>query len=143
MTNPLPPGTCNRAWNFSTLERTLWDKVAHKWGESWNQTTQELALDGLSRIDPELAAEIAKVRKQRGIQVRLKVASTLGAIAILFASFAMDIKRVCRRPSGRRNDTEMFAEALEPVEVIADSDAAPMVLATIFEAEITFIEEAV
>ena len=109
MTSPLPLGTRNLSLNMSDNERRLWGEASDRQGISLNQLLQELAAEKLAEVDPKLAAEIAKVRKERGIQITFKAAAAGSAALILFlSSFAMDVQRVLRVRSGRRNEIEVL-----------------------------------
>jgi hypothetical protein len=105
LTRPIGAGTCNTALNMSTEERTLWGRFACENDASMNQTIQEAAMRGLAQINPALAAEIAKIRKQRGMVVKLAKASVGVSLALLMLVAASD-RRTVRRVGLRRNEIE-------------------------------------
>jgi hypothetical protein len=105
MTKPLPIGTCNFPLNMSTEERNIWGRFACENDASMNQTIQEAAMRGLAQINPALAAEIAKIRAQRGMVVKLAKASVGVSLALLMLVAASD-RRSVRRVGLRRNEIE-------------------------------------
>jgi hypothetical protein len=96
--------------NMSLEERALLGRFACENDASLNQTIQELALKGLQQINPVLAAEIAKVRKARGMVVTLAKATGVVALAAMMIVAGSD-RRSVRRVGLRRNELEV-AEAV-------------------------------
>ena len=109
MTKPIGVGTCNTALNMSREERALWGRFACGNGASLNQTLQEAAMRGLEQIDPSLAAEISKIRKARGMVVKIAKVSTVAALSVLMLATGSDRRTMKPARGGRRNEIE-FAE---------------------------------
>jgi hypothetical protein len=103
LTRPIGSGTCNTALNMTQEERNLWGRFACENDSSFNQTIQEAAMRGLAQINPALAAEIAKIRAQRGMVVKLSKAAVGVSLALLMLAAGSE-RRSSRMLRVRRDD---------------------------------------
>lgn len=113
MTRQIGPGTENRAINWSLEEGQIWRRLAFEYGVSVNQAVQELAIRGLRNSEPALAAlaeEIERVRKARGMVVKLARNSLCLGFAVLFLICGSDVRRASRPSRTRRTEQAMVFE---------------------------------
>lgn len=74
----------NTALNMTREERDIWGRIACESETSLNQFLQECAMRGLRDYSPALADEIDRIRKARGMVVRIaKTAVTIVLISLM------------------------------------------------------------
>lgn len=102
MTKPLPPGTINFPLNMTRDERNIWGQFAQRNGASMNQTIQQLAAERLREINPALAAEIEKIRRQRGMVVHIAKTAVMLFLGAIVTTSSVPARRgatMARRPT--------------------------------------------
>jgi hypothetical protein len=108
MTKPLPIGTCNTSLNLTREERAIWGRVSNENQASLNAFLQECAQEGLKKFYPELAAEIEKIRRARGMVVHI-AKSAVAVVLVGLMALAGSSARLGSRPKTvRRNEVEFI-----------------------------------